>query len=112
LQEGFDTSDAAASYGQLLRTAVVRHLIERGERRYDFLGGFSRHKEDWGAVAAETAHVLVARRNLRGRLYFHAPAVREHAATFARRVLPPALVERLRRLAGRAPAPQSTQGPA
>ena len=101
LQEGFDTSDPAASYGQMLRAAVVRDLIGRGERRYDFLGGWSRHKEDWGAQQGTTAHVVVARRTLRGRAYFHAPALRERAATLAKRILPPSLVNRLRRLATR-----------
>ena len=96
LQEGFDTTDAAASYGQLLRAAVVRDLITRGERRYDFLGGFSRHKEDWGAQQGTTTHLVIARRSLRGRAYFHGPALRERAAALAKRVLPESLVQRLR----------------
>lgn len=101
LQEGFDTTDPAASYGQMLRAAVVRELIARGERRYDFLGGYSRHKEDWGAVQGVTSHVIVARPTLRGRAYFHAPALRERAAQVAKRVLPAAVVQRLRERAAR-----------
>jgi CelD/BcsL family acetyltransferase involved in cellulose biosynthesis len=106
LQEGFDTTDAAASYGQMLRAAVVRELIRRGERRYDFLGGWSRHKEDWGAAQGVTSHVIVARKTLRGRAYFHAPALRERAASFAKRVLPAAIVTRLRKRVARGGSPK------
>ena len=88
LQEGFDASDASASYGQMLRAAVIRHLIACGERRYDFLGGYSRHKESWGAVEEPVIHALLARRNPRGFLYFRAPAWRERLGSAARRALP------------------------
>jgi CelD/BcsL family acetyltransferase involved in cellulose biosynthesis len=97
LQEGFDTSNASASYGQMLRAAVIRHLIERRERRYDFLGGFSRHKETWGAVEEPIVHALLARRNPRGFLYFRAPAWRERLGSAARRALPGPLIDAARR---------------
>ena len=97
LQEGFDTSNASASYGQMLRAAVIRHLIERGERRYDFLGGFSRHKESWGAVEEPIVHALLARRNPRAFLYFRAPAWRERLGSVARRTLPRPWVDAVRR---------------
>ena len=101
LQEGFDVTDTAASYGQMLRAAVVRELIRRGERRYDFLGGFSRHKEDWGAREGVIDNVVLARRGWRGRWYFHLPALREAAAQKALRWLPPVAVRALRRLTRR-----------
>ena len=97
LQEGFDVSDPAASFGQMLRAAVVRQLIESGETRYDFLGGFSSHKEDWGARPGKVIHVLVARRNLWALLYFNAPAWRERIAATAKRVLPEPVLKHLRR---------------
>jgi len=97
LQEGFDPSNTSASYGQMLRAAVIRHLIERGERRYDFLGGFSRHKESWGAVEEPIVHALLARRNPRGFLYFRGPAWRERIGSAARRALPAPLIVAARR---------------
>jgi CelD/BcsL family acetyltransferase involved in cellulose biosynthesis len=97
LQEGFDVSDPAASFGQMLRAAVVRQLIESGETRYDFLGGFSSHKEDWGARPGKVVHLLIARRNLRALLYFNAPAWRESIAAKAKRVLPEPVLKHLRR---------------
>jgi CelD/BcsL family acetyltransferase involved in cellulose biosynthesis len=97
LQEGFDVSDPAASFGQMLRAAVVRQLIESGETRYDFLGGFSSHKEDWGARPGKVMHLLMARGNLRALLYFNAPAWRERIAAKAKRVLPEPVLKHLRR---------------
>lgn len=81
LQEGFDVSNPSASYGQMLRAAVIRHLIDSGEARYDFLGGFTRKKEIWGARETAALHLIVARPNLRGRLYFDAPGLRDRLAT-------------------------------
>ena len=97
LQEGFDVSDPTASFGQMLRAAVVRHLIDLGETRYDFLGGFSPHKEDWGAKSGTMIHVLVARDNLKALLYFNAPAWRESIAAKAKRILPEPVLRWLRR---------------
>jgi CelD/BcsL family acetyltransferase involved in cellulose biosynthesis len=98
LQEGFDVSNAAASYGQMLRAAVIRHLIENGERQYDFLGGFSKHKEDWGGKEGKTVHLVIARRSWRGQFYFTIPVWRDQLVTRAKQVLPTVLVRYLGRL--------------
>ena len=97
LQEGFDASNPAASFGQTLRAAVVRHLIESGGATYDFLGGFSRHKEEWGSERGTMVHMTLARRTLNGRLWFNAPLWRERLAAAAKRRLPKPLLGWLRR---------------
>ena len=97
LQEGFDVSDPAASYGQMLRAAVMRHLIARGEARYDFLGGMSRHKQDWGAQEDKVVHLLVARPRSRAWLYFNLPLLRERSVDAAKRWLPAPAVRMLKR---------------
>jgi CelD/BcsL family acetyltransferase involved in cellulose biosynthesis len=97
LQEGFDVTDPGASFGQMLRAAVIRHLIASGEARYDFLGGISRHKEDWGAKRGNMVHLIIARKTLRGRLYLDGPEWRERFAVAAKRLLPASLVRSLRR---------------
>ena len=97
LQEGFDVSDPTASYGQVLRAAVIRHLIASGETRYDFLGGISRHKVDWGAKRGSMTHLIIARKAFRGWLYLNAPALREQIAVMAKRLLPESVWQRLRR---------------
>ena len=97
LQEGFDISNPASSYGQMLRAAVLRHLIQHGEARYDFLGGISKHKEDWGAREGKVVHLVIARKQWRGWLYFNLPVWRERLAVEAKRVLPAGVVRWLRR---------------
>lgn len=101
LQEGFDVSNPASSYGQMLRACVLRHLIERRQRRYDFLGGYSRHKEDWGATEAKTVHVTVAQKSVRGTFYLKLPKWRDQTVEIAKRVLPRAVVQSLKQAAGR-----------
>lgn len=98
LQEGFDVSSASESYGQMLRAAVMRHLIENGEVRYDFLGGFSRHKQDWGAAEAKTVHLTLARPCWRGKLYFKLPLWREVSAQAAKQLLPSPAIRTLKRI--------------
>jgi CelD/BcsL family acetyltransferase involved in cellulose biosynthesis len=82
----------------MLRAAIIRDLIARGETRYDFLGGFSSHKEDWGAREGKMIHAVVARKHWRGWLYFNGPLWRERFATEAKRVLPEGAIRRLRRV--------------
>lgn len=49
LQEGFDPDYAADKVGYALRAAMLQHFIHAGIKRYDFLGAFSAHKQNWGA---------------------------------------------------------------
>ena len=98
LQEGFDVADPSASYGQMLRGAVMRHLIERAERSYDFLGGFSKHKQDWGATEGRTIRAVLARPTWRAWLYVNLPLWRERAAMTARRILPEVVVRGIQRV--------------
>ena len=97
LQEGFDVENPSCSYGQMLRAAVIRHLIDVGVKRYDFLGGYSRHKEIWGAHQEPSQHIVIARTSLRGRAYFYGPLLREKCAAFVKRILPPAFAAWARR---------------
>jgi CelD/BcsL family acetyltransferase involved in cellulose biosynthesis len=98
LQEGFDVSNPSGSYGQMLRAAVIRHLIESKESRYDFLGGFTDHKAGWGAQEADVLHLVAARSNWRGQVYFGWPLWRERLARLAKRILPVAVVRQIRRV--------------
>lgn len=56
VQEGYEPALESERPGSQLRAAMLRDLIERGVRRYDFMEGLTRHKTDWGAreVACET----------------------------------------------------------
>ena len=97
LQEGFDVSERSASYGQILRAAVMRRLIEQRETRYDFLGGLTRHKQDWGAVEDKTCHLTVAKARSRSWLYLKVPLWRARSAEVAMRWLPAPAIRILKR---------------
>ena len=58
---------------------VAPHLIENGGGDYDFLGGFTRHKADWGAEALELQRFVLAGRQARGQLFLRLPEWREQA---------------------------------
>ena len=49
VQEGFDP-DYTASVGNVLRFEVIKQCIAEGVRTYDFLGGYTDHKQRWGGV--------------------------------------------------------------
>ena len=97
LQEGFDVSDRSASYGQILRAAVMRRLIEQGETRYDFLGGITKHKQDWGAVEGKIFRLAVRQARARSWLYFKLPLWRDASAEVAKRWLPAPAIRILKR---------------
>jgi len=103
LQEAFDVANPSASYGQMLRAAVMRHLIQQGEGRYDFLGGFSKHKEDWGARPTRTTHLLAARGSLRGWVYMSAPRWRSYSANVLKQALPAVALRILKRTPAASP---------
>lgn len=97
LQEGFDVVNEKASYGQTLRTLVFKDIIEKGEKSYDFLGGSSKHKSDWGAASAHMKTVIMGRRSWKGKIYFKLPIWREKMAPRVKKILPAPLLQALRR---------------
>jgi CelD/BcsL family acetyltransferase involved in cellulose biosynthesis len=69
LQEGFDPAFAKDSIGYVLRAHVLRRLITKGVRKYDFLGGVSDSKTRWGAETARYANFQFARGRSLARFY-------------------------------------------
>jgi CelD/BcsL family acetyltransferase involved in cellulose biosynthesis len=69
LQEGFDPQFAADKVGYALRAAMLKHFIEIGVQRYDFLGGIAAHKQNWGAKPGEYLDLRFARPQSIGSLY-------------------------------------------
>ena len=61
LQEGFDT-DYAPHVGNTLRAHVIEQCINNGLREYDFLGGFSAHKQHWLAETRSGMDLLAGPR--------------------------------------------------
>ena len=69
LQEGFDPRFAADKAGYALRGNMLKHFIETGVERYDFLGGFAPHKQNWGAKPGVYLNLSFARPGSGGSLY-------------------------------------------
>lgn len=88
LQEGFDFESAHASPGISLRAAMIRDLISRGVRAYDFLGGIGRHKTDWGATVKQSWRYAFAPRTAAGLAYISLPQAIELGREQIKRVLP------------------------
>ncbi|HEY7655473.1 MAG TPA: GNAT family N-acetyltransferase [Burkholderiales bacterium] len=61
LQEGFDPEYASDSVGYVLRSHVLKDLIGRGVRQYDFLFGVDESKLRWGARVHSYVSVEFAR---------------------------------------------------
>ena len=61
LQEGFDPEYSSDSVGYVLRAHVLKDLIGRGIRRYDFLFGVDESKLRWGARVQSYLSVEFAR---------------------------------------------------
>jgi len=74
LQEGYDPALAEARLGVALRARAVEGLIARGVRRYDFLAGVTRGKEDWGAETSACVLVSFPLPRLLPRLAYRARA--------------------------------------
>jgi CelD/BcsL family acetyltransferase involved in cellulose biosynthesis len=95
LQEGFDPDHAPDSVGFVLRSQVLRHLIQEGVRHYDFLAGVSPSKERWGTHADAYVDLHFAKRRTRGAAHLAAveraiaikDSLRAHLPTWAWNVL-------------------------
>ncbi len=68
IQEGFDPQAIAGS-GNLLRLLVLRWCIENGIKEYDFLGGYSAHKEQWKAEKRVGYNLFLGRKCLRNTFF-------------------------------------------
>ncbi len=104
LQEGYDPAFADRDPGNTLRAAVFADNIRRGIDVYDFLGGVSQHKLNWGAKVKESARLTIARSTVRGRAFHwitHGGArLKERATTLA----PAWMIRAAKRVLGRGTA--------
>lgn len=66
LQEGFDPNYSSKSIGYILRSHVLRRMIEAGVRKYDFLGGEDDSKLRWAGEQSQYLDIHMAPRYSRG----------------------------------------------
>jgi CelD/BcsL family acetyltransferase involved in cellulose biosynthesis len=70
IQEGYDPALEEERPGTQLRARMLKDLVERGVRRYDFMEGFSQHKADWGAEEQRCVTLSFALPRVRAKLVF------------------------------------------
>lgn len=97
LQEGFDPAFNADSVGYVLRAHILRHLIEAGIQKYDFLGGVTDSKLRWGAVPGEYLFLTFARPLTFGAVYIRTLLAARGAQEFLHSHAPRSLFDILRR---------------
>lgn len=83
LQEGFDPQYADQKVGYALRAKMLRHFIECGVKRYDFLGGADAYKRKFGAELGSYVTLRFAKPRSLGELYLRL----EHSSECVRRRL-------------------------
>ena len=88
LQGGFDPSYSSRKAGLVLRALVLRELIRRGVRDYDFLGGDEHYKLRLGAQRRVYYNLRCARPGSRGAFYATVAVVLEADKRWARVWLP------------------------
>lgn len=72
LQEGYLPELAQQRPGVALRALAIQAAIGRGIHHYDFLGGHSSHKSDWGGLPVELTTWTLPLGSWRGRLLVRA----------------------------------------
>jgi len=100
LQEGFDPDYSSDSVGYVLRGHVLRDLIGRGIRQYDFLGGVEQSKLRWGARAKDYLTSEFARPRNFGSLLLPVERTLAGMKTWLRASLPHPVLRTLNRLRG------------
>ena len=96
LQSGFESDYAPESVGFVLKALVLRELIRRGLRYYDFLGGDDPYKSRWGAARGAYLHLGCARPRSRGAMYLGLARSAEKGKAWLRSSLPETARELLR----------------
>jgi CelD/BcsL family acetyltransferase involved in cellulose biosynthesis len=99
LQEGFDPAYSSDSPGYVLRSQVLKALIERGIRRYDFLAGTNDSKMRWGAKESTYIDIEFARPATKGSAYLHLNRAVRESRQWLKAHLPSPLLQGFRQVA-------------
>lgn len=100
LQEGFDPEYSSDSVGYVLRGQVLKKLIGRGIRKYDFLGGTDESKVRWGAQVKSYLNIEFARPRSKGSLRLSLKYTGAGMKAWLRANLPDPVLRALKRLRG------------
>jgi CelD/BcsL family acetyltransferase involved in cellulose biosynthesis len=97
LQEGFDPDYSADSVGYILRSYCLRHLIESGVRRYDFLAGQEDSKLRWNCAKSNYVNLQIARPATLGSMQLSLERAEKACKSGVRHLLPPNFFSYLQR---------------
>lgn len=92
LQEGYEPASEHLNVGVGLRAWSIRELIQEGVSEYDFLGGVSRHKTDWGAEVKQSKRIHVANRNGKNLLILRGPEWEKASRARVRKIIPESIL--------------------
>lgn len=93
LQEGYEPEAEHWNAGIGLRAWTIREFIKEGLKEYDFLGGVSRHKTDWGGEVKHSKRIVLAGGGYRNLLFRRGPEWEEAVKASLRKVVPEKLLE-------------------
>jgi peptidoglycan/xylan/chitin deacetylase (PgdA/CDA1 family)/CelD/BcsL family acetyltransferase involved in cellulose biosynthesis len=94
LQEGYEPEAEHWNVGIALRAWGMREFIGQGVREYDFLGGVSRHKSDWGAEVKHSKRIELVPRNRHTLLWTSVARCESRARSAVKALIPPAVLAR------------------
>lgn len=97
-QSGYDPAWRSKSVGLVLVGETFREAIEQGLSEYDFLRGTEAYKADWTHQERKTVAVRIIPRRSRGVWLAREEEAGRLLRGLAKRALPPAAVEQIRRL--------------
>jgi peptidoglycan/xylan/chitin deacetylase (PgdA/CDA1 family)/CelD/BcsL family acetyltransferase involved in cellulose biosynthesis len=97
LQEGYEPDAEHYNPGIGLRGWSIREFLKEGIREYDSMGGFGRHKSDWGASVKQSTHIVESRTTIRHLLLADGLEWERRAKDLLRQILPDNIVK-MRRL--------------
>ena len=93
LQEGYEPDAEHWNAGIGLRAWSIREFLQEGLKEYDFLGGVSRHKTDWGGEVKHSKRIVLAGGGYRNLLFRRGPAWQAAARESLRKLVPEKLLE-------------------
>ena len=105
LQEGYEPSSEHWNPGIALRAWSIREFLKEGLTEYDFLGGVSRHKMDWGAEIKSSKRIVMARQRHDNVIFLHGPQWNLATRESIRKLLPEKVVAAREKLSHGRPLP-------
>jgi peptidoglycan/xylan/chitin deacetylase (PgdA/CDA1 family)/CelD/BcsL family acetyltransferase involved in cellulose biosynthesis len=98
LQEGYEPASEHWNLGVGLRAWSIREFLKEGLTEYDFLGGVSRHKSDWGAETKTSRRIVLACQNRKNLLFLNGPKWELAAKESVRKLVPEIVLEKRREI--------------